>query len=146
MCRSLKTFFSRDVILLCAAFVMLVVTLIPAMAHAESGGFKKMGLATRTPLSSGTVTYTYQGRNGDRPNELPQGFIFYTTSGSEFYIRRNTTGLAVFETHSIKVPADEEPVIVPLQAVASGDTAFAYTFEITRTTTPDTLISLPLER
>jgi hypothetical protein len=63
----------------------------------------------------------------------------YTASGNAFYVRRNTTSRTVFETNAIKVPADEEAIITPLAAVASGDTAYVHTFEVVGTV-GDTLI------
>lgn len=140
MLRSMKSVFVRDVILLCVAAAMLLVSLVPLAAHAQ---YSKMGLFARHVVAASPLNiYTYSGYAGQSNNEAPKAFLVWSVSGDEFYVRRNTTSLSVFETHSIKVPADEEAVITPLQAYRTSDTPF-FSFEFVGTV-GDTLCIVPL--
>jgi hypothetical protein len=139
-----KSWFKTDVILLSVAFVALLVTVTPMVAHAE--GFKAMGLAKRMVLAaSPNNIVTYQSPNGDSANQMPKGYLMYTASGDACWVRRNTTARTVFETNATKIPADEELILTPLNAVASGDTAYVHTFEVVGTV-GDTLIYFGLWR
>ena len=119
MFRSLKSVFVRDMILLCVAAAMLLVALVPLAAHAQ---YTKMGLWSRQVFAaSPNNIYSWVGSSGQSNNDAPKAFLLWTASGDQFYIRRNTTSLTTYETHSIKVPADEEAVITPLQYHRTND-------------------------
>lgn len=143
MLRSLRSVFVRDVILLCVAALMLLVSLVPLAAHAE--GYTRMGPFARHVIaaSPGNI-YLYSGAVGQSNNDMPKAFLVWSASGDQFYVRRNTTSLAVFETSSAKVPADEEAVITPLQVIRTSDQPFL-TMEFSGTT-GDTLYIAPLWR
>lgn len=131
-------------ILLAAALVFVAFVLVQPSFAADSG-FKKMGLVGRHLIAASPANvYTYQGEAGASANEMPDGFLMYTASGDQVYIRRNTVNLLTFETNSLKIPADEEVVITPFDPYKVSTTYFN-SFEVVGTV-GDTLVVIPMWR
>ena len=139
MLRSRKRLISRNVILFVVALSMIVGA---SMAYAE--GFTRMGLIQRIPISGTAVRDTISGGDGNSANDMAKGYLMWTAAGNEFWVRRNTSTRATFETNSLKVPADQQLVLTPLQAVKSGD-SYYHVLEITGAAA-DTLFRVQLWR
>lgn len=131
-----RKWFKVDVILLCVALAMVLVAVVPLAAHAQA--FRQLGLVHRVVLGATVVKDTISGVADARASEMPGGYLIWSASGDEFWVRRNTSTLATFETHSLNIPADEEAIITPLQAVRSG-TQYKHVLEL-KGTSGDTLL------
>jgi hypothetical protein len=138
MLRTLKSLISRNVILFVVALAILPATVV----HAE--GFTRMGLIQRIPISGTAVLDTISGGDGNSANDMAKGYLMWTAAGNEFWVRRNTSTRATFETNSLKVPSDQQLVLTPLQAVKSGD-SYYHVLEFTGAAA-DTLFRVQLWR
>ena len=139
MCRSLKTFFSRDVILLCVAVALLVVTLIPAMAHAQY-------VANRPTLAmAGGATDTLEV-SAATARELPSGYVAYSSDGSAFWLQPFAT-ITALDPVPTKVPENQPITFSAPRALRVGNTWNHWIIvNATLVAATDSVFFLPLDK